>query len=186
MNNETIDLYSSNRIEYIKEIQKELKQSYPSDNGLKIPEILMLNFANNYKANTNNNFQQFWYYDYGVDNPQELLTSLINRNFICIASAKNCLKYLKLIELKNLLKELGLKTNGKKEELIVRIIDNTNDEWLDKKIIERNYELTELGLNELKENEYVMYFHKIKFKYAMSVWWMNHQLHKHPKKHFVM
>ncbi len=183
MNNRTTDSNITNKFEYIQEIQKELNSSYPSDNGLKIPEILMLNFAHNYKADCNK-FQQFWYYEYGIENPQELLASLANRNFICIATTKNSLKYLKLSELKNLLKELGLKTNGKKEELILRIVNNSDDEWLDKHINERNYELTELGEKELKQNEYVLYFHNIKFKYAMSVWWMNQQLHKYPKKSF--
>ena len=74
MNNKTNDLNLTNRFEYVKEIQKELKLSYPSDNGLKIPEILMLNFSHKYKVD-NNNFQQFWYYENGNDNPQELLTS---------------------------------------------------------------------------------------------------------------
>lgn len=183
MNNKTNDLNLTNRFEYVKEIQKELKLSYPSDNGLKIPEILMLNFSHKYKVD-NNNFQQFWYYEYGIDNPQELLTSLADRNFISIATAENSLINLKLNELKNLLKELGLKTNGKKEELISRIVNNSDDEWLDKKVNERNYELTEIGEKEIKQNEYVLYFHKIKFKYGMSVWWMNQQLHKYPKKPF--
>lgn len=161
---------------HIEEIRKKVENSYPSKNGLKIPEIVMLYYAQTYKTEQTN-FQSFWYYDYGVENPEEMLLSLEQRGFICPASARESVNNLKVNELKELLKELDLKVSGKKEELITRIDENASDEWLEEKIKNRAYNLTDLAAQELKENKYVLDFHKVKIKYGVDVWWINQQLY---------
>lgn len=161
---------------HIEEIKEKIENSYPSKNGLKIPEIVMLYYARTYKTDQNN-FQSFWYYDYGVENPKEMLLSLEQRGFIFPATARESVKNLKTAELKELLKELDLKVSGKKEDLIARIDEKASDEWLEEKIKNKAYKLTDLAVQELKENKYITYFHKAKIRYGVDVWWINQQLH---------
>lgn len=171
-----IETREEERVERLKEIQKKVKSSYPSKNGLKIPEIVMLYYARSYKTDQNS-FQSFWYYDYGVENPKEMLLSLEQRGFIYPATARESINSLKTSELKEFLKELGLKVSGKKEELILRIGNCASDEWLNERIKSRTYDLTDLGVQELKDNKYVSDFHKTKIIHEVDVWWVNQQLH---------
>lgn len=176
LNTET---WQENHEENAKELKYRMKNFYPSRNGLKPAEILMLYYAHNFHNGTNN-FQSFWYYEYEIKNPQEILNLLLEKNFIYVTSAKENLKNLTIIQLKEILKELNLKLSGKKTELISRIIENAKNEYLENKITVRNFELTDLGKQELKENEYIPYFHKVKFKYAIDMLWMNQKLHEYP------
>lgn len=178
-----VDSWEQQQKERIEEIKRNIWNSYPSRNGLKIPEIMVLYYARTFKTNQTE-FQRFWYYEYAVENPQKVLKSLLNKGFICMASAEESLKNFKLPELKEMLKELGLKQSGKKVELIQRILENADKSYIDKKVTCRNYDLTDLGRQELSENEYVPYFHKQKSRYGVDVFWMNQQIHTYPDRNF--
>ena len=90
--------------QYITDINELVKNSYSSRNGLKPPEILMLYYARTYKTNKTD-FPVFWRYEYAVENPQKILNMLIDKGFIYIASAKESIKSLTIIQLKEILKK---------------------------------------------------------------------------------
>ena len=97
-------------------LESRLSKAYPSKHGLYPHEILMLDYAHTYK-NTKNQFQNFWKWNYSVDNPQSVLDSLLQRGFIIEGNARSTLTNLKVGDLKDLLTKVGEKTTGKKEEL---------------------------------------------------------------------
>ena len=68
----------------------------------------------------------------------------------------------------------------KKEELISRILETYSTQELEQTLPDRHYALTELGEQELKENEYVSYLHR---HHYMSVWEMNIMLHINNPSH---
>ncbi len=159
--------------------EQYMKTAIPSQNGLYPQEILMLDYAESYKT-TGNTFQNFWKYNYYVTDPQKILDSLYNRGFIKYSDVQSTLRKLLVSDLKGLLEKIGEKTSGKKEELINRILEKYTLSDLEEVLPGRNYELTEKGENELKQNEYVPYLHKHKY---VSVWDMNIMLNANNPSH---
>ena len=162
-------------IQQIKELQRN---SFPSKNGLRPHEILMLYYAPSYSVNETS-FPQFWYYEYAIDNPRKVLDSLNNRGFIRKASAKESIGALTVDNLKYMLKSSGIKPIGKKEALIQLVQANIDEQVLESEIQNRKYALTQLGASELNENEYVPYMHKYKYK-NISVWDINKDMQSYP------
>ncbi len=181
----SIHEYSQNELrkqqdEAVKEIKKLNEKTFPSENGLYPYEILMLYYAPKYCYNENK-FPQFWYYKYAVDNPQKLLISLMERGFIRVVNANESIDILKIDELKKILSDEGLKTTGKKADLVKTVKEEISEEKLLKIVSKRKYVLTELGESEIKDNEYVIYLHNYKYD-NISIWEINERLQGHPKQ----
>lgn len=155
--------------EEIPSLDKRLSNAVPSKNGLYPHEILMLDQADTYRTDTNN-FQNFWKWECSVLEPRKVLDSLIDRGFICCSNINSELKRTPVVKLKDLLAKKEISSTGKKEVLINRILDIYNNQELELLFPNRNYELTELGISELKENQYVTYLHR---KHQISIWEMN-------------
>lgn len=166
----------------VREIKELARKSIPSINGLRPHEIFMLSYAPYYKTE-GNSFPQFWHYDFGVDDPQAILDMLLEHGFIRIATAKESVEKLKVAELKEILSEHGIKATGKKSDLVLSVQENISEEDLAQKIPVRRYALTELGEQELNENEYVTYFGGSN-KYGLTVWDMNLLIQNYPHKLF--
>lgn len=149
-----------------------LKTAIPSIQDLYPHEILMLEYAKTFKT-SNNTFQQFWYYQYSITDPQSILNSLFEREFIKVEDLKLTLEKQKLIDIKNELKVLKQKVTGRKSELIDRLLKHGDITILNQKYTERYYTLTPKGEQELYENQYVSYLHRKKY---MSVWDMNKRI----------
>lgn len=149
-----------------------LADAIPSKQGLYPHEILMLEYAPTFKI-SNNYFQQFWYYQYSVKNPQAVLDSLYEKGFIAEGDLKDALEKLKVSEIKEELKHINQKVTGKKAELIDRLMVNADIDYLNRKYSERYFVCTFKGEQELKDNQYVSYLHRKKY---MSVWEMNKKI----------
>lgn len=151
----------------------------PSKQGLYPHEILMLNYASAYKT-SGNTFQGFWLYEYGVDNPQAVLESLLDRGFISIGGIKDTLQRQTTSTLKTELSKIGAKTTGKKETLIERIFELEDTATLEARFPDKYFVPTEKGVREICDNEYVLYLHR---KHYMSVWEMNKLLSTNGTQH---
>ena len=149
-----------------------IKSATPSKQGLYPHEIMMLEYAPHFKT-SNNRFQNFWYWQYSVTDPQSVLDSLFNREFIQVGDLRSALEKLKLPEIKEELKQLNQKVTGKKSELIDRLVEFGDLTVLNQKYSERYYVLTSKGEQELKENQYVSYLHRNRY---MTVWEMNQRI----------
>ena len=163
----------------IAEIRKQQSASIPSKNGLRPHEILLLSFAPRLFVGQKD-FPQYWYYKYAVNDPAALLKSLELRGFIRDGTATESLNNLTIPELKSILLENNLKTTGKKADLVSRLADNVAPEIIEKKVVHRRYVLTELGKEELSENEYVMYLHS--HNIGVSVWDISKDMQGYPNK----
>ena len=166
-------------IDDIPSLQSRLEDATPSKNGLYPHEILMLDYAHTYK-NSKNQFQNFWKWNYSVLNPQAVIDSLYQRGFISEGSIKATLSKLKVGELKELLLKTNEKTTGKKDELIERILSNYPADELEVMFPERYFELTDKGIEELSNNQYIPYLHRHTY---MSVWEMNKKLNNDNPSH---
>lgn len=157
----------------IEEVRKLQEESIPSRNGLLPHEILMLSYAAKY-SNNQDCFPRFWTYEYAVQNPSDLLKKLEREGFIREGTAIESLSWLTLPSLKSILSEQGLKTSGKKADLIDRIKSDVPQSVIESNVSERHYVLTALGEAELKENAYVASMHNK--DYGVSVWDVNKAL----------
>ena len=151
---------------------------YRSKNGLKVSEVLLLEYTKrgNY-PNPQGGYQNFWWFDYGINNVGQVLNLLKQRGFIRFRTPFEMLETLKVTQLKEILSGLDLPTKGKKEELIERIIQANDVSVLNGYIKALKYTLTELGEKELLENAYVPYMHSHK-NIGLTVWEMNKLIHQ--------
>lgn len=156
-----------------------LKKAVPTKRGLYPHEILMLDYAHTYSTDlSHQHFQGFWYYEYSVEHPEDVLKSLEKRGFIRPGNLRSAIQNQTVPLIKNELRTIGQKVSGKKADLIDRLLSNVSPEELEKKFPVRFYELTESGTQELTENQYVPYLHRHKY---MSIWEMNDRInHKNP------
>ena len=139
-------------------LSKLIEKSHPSSNGLYPHEILVLLYAPRFFL-WDNYFQCFWE-EYYVTDVQSILDSLMKRSFIEIGDLASILETRTCKELKEELKSQKIKSTGKKNELIDRLLSYGDIQKLDKKFSRKNYKLTKKGIDELSENTYVKYYHQ--------------------------
>ena len=84
----------------------------------------------------------------------------MKRGFIEIGDLASILETRTCKELKEELKSQKIKSTGKKNELIDRLLSYGDIQKLDKKFSRKNYKLTKKGIDELSENTYVKYYHQ--------------------------
>lgn len=126
--------------------------------------VIFLNWANRKEILDQNEYPQYFYYGYGIINCSQFHIQLIKEGYLEKASLKTYLSTKTIEELKNILKENNLKKIGKKSELIDRILENINLENVKRE--NDYYELTNKGINFLKENEYIIKLRKLNIPLA--------------------
>lgn len=156
-----------------------IEQSFPSKSGLKWTEILFLSYYWSFHVDQVS-FPVFWFEYYAIDDPNQLLQSLISRGYICISSYETELKSLTSSKLKEILQQWNKKSTGKKADLIKRIIDNVPENYLSQLFHERKIELTDLGKKELEQNQYVIEYNYRATHFGVDIWWINSQLKTYP------
>ena len=141
-------------------VEERIKGINPNSEGLYPHEILVLSYAPNYYVDGNNEFQGFWWYKYGIKDVNKILESLLNRDFLREGSLVSSMWKATVVELKDILRENDKKVSGKKEVLIQRLLDEVEEEKLNKVFKRRTYEVTDLGKEVLKNEEHISYIHK--------------------------
>lgn len=150
------------------------KTVIPSQNGLYVAEILLLEYCTyGSYPNPKNGYPVFWWFEYGIRNVGAALHSLEQRGFITFVLSETSLKGLKVAELKDLLSSNNLPVTGKKAELVTRVMENIDKSVLMSHGVEPKYALTPLGEYELNENAYVPYMHKNKKYTDFTIWDVN-------------
>lgn len=96
--------------------------------NLKSKEILFLDYIKGWSLK-NNEFPKYWTYEYRLP-LQDTIEKLNDYGFICLADAKTSLNSLTVKEIKEILKENELKVSGRKADLIDRLIENLDKDYL--------------------------------------------------------
>jgi hypothetical protein len=158
-------------------LETRIKTAIPSKQGLFPHEILVLHYAPTFYINQSV-FQEFWKY-YGILEVKDILSSLLNRGFLKIGNLKDVLKNQKLERLKIILKTNDLKASGKKENIIQILLDKIPHTELDGLFPNKTYSLTNIGEEELKNEEYIIYIHKNGYE-DLGIWSLNKLVHTEP------
>ncbi|WP_416176933.1 SAP domain-containing protein [Dialister sp.] len=158
-------------------LEKRIAQSYPSAGGLYPHEILMLSYAHTYSNRTKHDeFQHFWYYEYSVSKPEDVLSSLLERGFLAFGDLRSSIEHTTVVDIKNILRQKKLKVSGRKAELMSRLMENVPSAELEDLFPVRYYKVTDKGQKELNDNPYVDYIHT-HGRWGITVWEMNKRLH---------
>lgn len=160
-------------------VAERVKTAIASKHGLYPHEILILDYAHTFYTD-GNSFQGFWWYGYGIRDMQAVLNSLVERGFLEVGNVQGTLERQTAAVIKDTLKLYGLKTSGKKAEIIKRALDEIPEDELKNRFPQRTYKLTSLGQEELKSEDYIPYVHR--HGYGLDIWSMNQLIHTKPSR----
>jgi len=120
-------------------------------------EVIFLERMDGHKVGSD--FQGYYEYRYNT-NPKKLLKTCMDKSLIEVAAIEHNIKKVKVIELKEVLRDKSLKVSGKKDELIARLLENVSKKDLEKYFTDKYYTLTESGRKYVLDNEYAIFYHK--------------------------
>jgi hypothetical protein len=120
-------------------------------------EILFLDYING-KSIKSPNIAGYWAHEYNL-NCQFVIKKLINNGYLAESDYKFNMTKCKLSDLKNYLKDKGLKVTGKKEELIARIINESPEEDSIAYFNNSLFQCTEKAIDILTNNQHIVYSH---------------------------
>ncbi len=120
-------------------------------------DLVLLSVAENYMVGEKK-YPEYFRSRFGIGFPNERFQKLEKDGFIRQSTAIESLLHLKATDLKVIASQLGLKTSGKKEELLARIAENTREEDLAGSVPERYWIVTGKGREVLEENEYISFY----------------------------
>ena len=149
-------------------IEKRMRGKEPTCDGLYPHEVLVLSYAHKY-FDTDTDFQNFWWYQYGIKDMQGVLQSLTVRGYITRGSIMDAVLAEKLPAIKDALKKHELKVSGKKNELAQRLADSVSEDELSQLFPKRPYAVTEQGAEILKKYEWIPYIHAHRIE-DLDIW----------------
>lgn len=131
----------------------------PDSFGLYPHELLMLSYAPTFTTD-HTDFQQFWWWQYGVQDPRELLASLTERGFVEVGGPEQAVARQTAASLKDLLRAHGLKLSGNKAEIVERVLSLLPHDTINEAFPQRWYALTQAGEEALAANDHIDYIHR--------------------------
>lgn len=140
-------------------IEERIKGEKPCFDGLYAHEVLVLSYAPKFFTK-DNNFQGFWWSQYGISDVQSILNSLYERGFIQLGTIESQLNSITTPAIKDLLKQHGLKVSGSKSDLIARAIEKIPPSEILKQFDKRTYMLTDLGTEVLNKYYWIPILHR--------------------------
>lgn len=140
---------------YTEDLENEIKKATPSASGLYPHEILLLSDAVKFYSMTQKDFPGKWFYQYGIADVPYYLRKLEDQGYITSGDIRKTLSMQTLPNLKAFMVKNHLNTNGKKDELIDRILQSISNEVLEQEFATKYYALTAKGQQELEDNQYL-------------------------------
>lgn len=150
---------------HVTRFEDRKKTAIPSERGLYPAEILLLDYCTKgHFPHPKGKYQGFWWFEYGIRDVTAALRTLEERGFLILGSIQESAKSLTIPVLKELLKARGIVAKGKKADLLELVKCHIPDEDLIALGLEGKYRLSELGNQELLDNAYVPYMHRVPTK----------------------
>lgn len=149
-------------------VEKKMAEHKPCCDGLYPHEVLVLSYAPHFHV-SQDDYQAFWEYSYGIRDVNAVLQSLLVRGYISAGTVEDAVRNETTAVIKEELKKRGLKTSGKKAELVERLISEVPEKILAKTFTKKPYSLTYKGRTVLDRYEWVHLIHS-KAKGDVDMW----------------
>lgn len=113
-------------------------------------------------------YARYFLYECGIRNPVAYHKDLIAQGYFDQAPLSAILKTFKVVELKQLLAQMGKPSTGKKEVLIERVAEAAPKEFIDQLCPDKLYVLSEKGQHFLSEHQNCVLVHKHKTNWGID------------------
>lgn len=166
------------------QVQMQLKFE-PNSQQVQIPELqgdyAKTLFLNAYQkaspVKSDSQYQRYLIYECGIKEPSKYHLRMIEEGYLEKSSLVEILRSLKVDELKTILDELGQKKVGKKEELIQRIVDNSDINQITQRYSQDTYCISLKGKQFLEQN---INYIKIHQHSSWGINWKEYDKRKNP------
>ncbi|WP_240843808.1 SAP domain-containing protein [Acidaminobacter sp. JC074] len=123
-------------------------------------EVIFLERTNGSEVGTK--FPGYYEYRYEI-NPNKLLEWALKKKFLQCSDVNFNVSKATISDLKPILNEFGLKTTGKKADLVKSLCENVERKALEERFPQNYYQLTDEGKKIVADNEYAVFYHKNKY-----------------------
>jgi len=130
-------------------------------------EVIFLDYINGLSIN-NPNIAGYWTHDYQIDF-QSAIAKFFIAEYLKESDYKFNMTKCKVPELKDFLKDRGLKTTGKKDDLIARIVTECPESEVFNYFNHSFFQHTDKATEILEPNDYLMFFHQHRNDLGISI-----------------
>ena len=115
------------------QIRTTVKDEYgesgiPSLQGNYAKTIFLNAYSSPSPIKEKNDYQSYLIYECGINDPPSYHIQMIREGYLREAKPEEKMSYLKVTDLKDMLKEYGLPSSGNKQQLICRLLNETDEE----------------------------------------------------------
>ena len=133
--------------------------NHPSKNGLCPKDAVVLFLITNYKV-TEKNFPGYFVYSYGINDIFDRIAFLQDKGMLRVGTKAEDIEKMTVPKLKEIAKKYGLKTSGKKADILERITDTLTETQIEMEDIDVYWKLTTTGEREKNETKYLEYYYE--------------------------
>lgn len=162
-------------------IENRMRSERPVYNDLYAHEILILSYAEKFNV-SQTQFQGFWWYKYGIKDARAIIDSLIRRGYLRVGGIETGVRVSTAAELKAFLQTQGIKTTGKKADLVARILIEADPRAVEAAFAAaRTFELTDAGAEAVSACSAIPYAHAHP-EIRRDIWTVTQELTADPER----
>lgn len=164
------------------QIRTTVKDEYgesgiPSLQGNYAKTIFLNAYSSPSPIKEKNDYQSYLIYECGINDPPSYHIQMIREGYLREAKPEKKMSYLKVTDLKDMLKEYGLPSSGNKQQLICRLLNETDEEYINNYCSQAMYTITAKGRHFLDNNQDYIRLHKHR---DWDINWKEFDIHKKP------
>lgn len=164
------------------QIRTTVKDEYgdsgiPSLQGNYAKAIFLNAYSSPSPIKEKSDYQSYLLYECGINDAPAYHRQMIKEGYLREASPEEKLTYLKVADLKDILREYGLSSSGNKQQLIYRLFNEVGEEIIKNYCSQAMYTITAKGKLYLDNNQDYIRLHKHR---DWDINWKEFDIHKKP------
>lgn len=164
------------------QIRTTVKDEYgdsgiPSLQGNYAKAIFLNAYSSPSPIKEKSDYQSYLLYECGINDAPAYHRQMIKEGYLREASSEEKLTYLKVADLKDILREYGLSSSGNKQQLIYRLFNEVGEEIIKNYCSQAMYTITAKGKLYLDNNQDYIRLHKHR---DWDINWKEFDIHKKP------
>lgn len=166
----------------VKNLDSLIANAIPSESGLYPNELIVLHFAdgfdNKYKNEIRYNMINIKGFEGDIN---VILRKLFIEGFIRLETTEECYERTSIKQVREEINSLGLNIKSRTKSVLTNaILNSADDSYLDNRFSTRYFRLTEKGVKELRENDYINYLIWAQDQAVLDMWELNRLVNTPP------